>query len=156
MVAARALATLLRAALPQACTLCVALSGDALVCDACAAGMPRVVAACPRCALPSPAGQVCGACLVAPPPQASTIAAWRYEFPADRLLQAFKYRAALALAEADLGRTMQQTGWTALAGECVADVVRARQQGDAHLPGVTSLWPTVTGEWAAGGTTPAA
>ena len=89
----------LRAALPQACTLCSAASGDALVCADCTREMPRVMSACPRCALPSPAGQTCGACLVKPPPYAVTIAAWRYAFPADRLLQAFKYGARLALAE---------------------------------------------------------
>jgi ComF family protein len=60
--------------------------------------MPRVGAACPRCALPSDAAAVCVSCLAAPPPYATTIAAWRYAFPADRLLQAFKYGGQLALA----------------------------------------------------------
>jgi ComF family protein len=37
--------------------------------------------------------------VTAPPPYASTIAAWHYAFPADRLLHAFKYGAQLALAD---------------------------------------------------------
>ena len=88
-----------RGALPQACTLCLASAGDALLCDACAADMPCVGAACPRCALPSPSAQTCGRCLAQPPLHATTIAAWRYAFPADRLLHAFKYGGQLALAE---------------------------------------------------------
>jgi ComF family protein len=93
-----AFVALLRHALPQACTLCAAPSGDSLLCGACRDGMPRVGVACPRCALPSEAAVACVACVAAPPPYATTIAAWRYAFPADRLLQAFKYGGQLALA----------------------------------------------------------
>ncbi len=88
----------LRAALPQACALCAAPSGGALLCEACARDMPRIDPACPRCALPSPDGRECGTCLAKPPPFAATIAAWRYAFPADQLLQSFKYGGRLALA----------------------------------------------------------
>lgn len=101
-----------RRALPQACMLCATPSGNALLCAKCCADMPRTDVACPRCALPSAqisrasdgdgvsaSGLTCGACLARPPPFALTIAAWRYAFPADRLLQAFKYGAALALAD---------------------------------------------------------
>src|SRR4051812_22610615 len=95
----RACAAMLRRALPQACVLCAASSGDALLCRPCADAMPRVAAACPRCALSSSSGAVCGACVAGPPPYASTVAAWRYAFPADRLLHAFKYGAHLALAD---------------------------------------------------------
>ena len=91
--------TLVRNALPQVCTLCMASAGDALLCGACAADMPRVIAACPRCALPSPLALTCGRCLARPPAHEATIAAWRYAFPADRLLHAFKYDGRLALAE---------------------------------------------------------
>jgi ComF family protein len=89
----------MRRALPQACALCNAPSGNALVCVACDADMPRITDACPRCALPSRERLVCGACLAKPPPFDATIAAWRYAFPADRLLQSFKYAGMLALAE---------------------------------------------------------
>jgi len=91
--------TALQALLPQSCVLCAAASGNALVCGACGTGMPRLADACPRCALATPGNVVCGACLATPPPFDATIAAWRYAFPADRLLQAFKYGGRLALAE---------------------------------------------------------
>lgn len=94
------LAGLLRGALPQACVLCAAASRSALLCDACIDAMPRVGAACARCALPIHSGLDCRACTASPPPYAATIAAWRYSFPADRLLQALKYGAQFALANA--------------------------------------------------------
>jgi ComF family protein len=97
--AAGACAALLRRALPQACVLCTASSGDALLCTACSAAMPHVGAACPRCALPATGGATCGSCAIAPPPYATTVAAWHYAFPADRLLHAFKYGTHLALAD---------------------------------------------------------
>ena len=89
----------LQAALPQACVLCRAPSGNAMICAACDASMPALGAVCPRCALASPHGVVCGSCTATPPPLDATVAAWRYAFPADRLLQAFKYDGRLALAE---------------------------------------------------------
>jgi len=95
-----ALCATLQFALPQACVLCRSPSGNALVCAACANAMPRDACACPRCALGGVDNDaVCGACLAKPPPFDATIAAWRYAFPADRLLQAFKYAGMLALAE---------------------------------------------------------
>lgn len=115
--AVNALRGLLKSALPQACALCAAPSDDAVVCAACTVQMPRIVSACPRCARASPGNLPCGACLAKPPPYAATIAAWRYAFPADRLLHAFKYGGRLALAEP-----------LALA---LADAVRAR---NAPLP----------------------
>jgi len=41
---------------------------------------------------------VCGTCLASPPEFDATLALWLYEFPCDRLVQALKYRARLALA----------------------------------------------------------
>ena len=41
---------------------------------------------------------MCGTCLSHPPHFDGTLALWRYEFPCDRLIQALKYRARLALA----------------------------------------------------------
>ena len=90
---------LLRTSLPQCCVLCTAASGDALLCAACIGDMPRTLQACPACATPTAGGLRCGTCLAKPPPQAATVAAWRYSFPVDRLLHAFKYRGHLALAE---------------------------------------------------------
>jgi ComF family protein len=91
--------TVLRSALPQACALCHARSGNAMLCAACNAQMPKIAEACPQCALSSSGNLVCGKCLAHAPPFAATTAAWRYAFPADRLLQSFKYGGRLALAE---------------------------------------------------------
>jgi ComF family protein len=86
-------------ALPQACALCVAPAGDALVCAACDAAMPRLAQACPVCALPGTGASVCGRCLRHPPPYAATVAAFVYAFPVDRMLQQLKYGGRLAHAE---------------------------------------------------------
>jgi len=80
------------------CLLCGAESAPELLCAACAAELPALPEPCPRCALPSPAGAVCGSCLNHPPHFDATLALWHYEFPCDRLVQALKYRARLALA----------------------------------------------------------
>ncbi len=80
------------------CLLCGAESGAGLLCAPCAAELPVLPEPCPRCALPSTAGAVCGSCLNHPPHFDGTLALWRYEFPCDRLIQALKYRARLALA----------------------------------------------------------
>ena len=79
--------------------LCARASGDALLCEACAAAMPRCERTCPRCALATPDGSTCGRCLSVPPPFDAACAAWIYAFPADRLMRAFKYGGRLALAE---------------------------------------------------------
>jgi len=92
--------TLARALLGQDCVLCTAPSGDELLCAGCAADLPRVADACPQCAGPSPGGAACGTCLTHPPHFDATIAAWRYEFPVDRLVLALKFGQRLALAEA--------------------------------------------------------
>jgi ComF family protein len=80
------------------CLLCGAETGPELLCQACIAELPALARSCPRCALPSPAGAVCGSCLSHPPHFDATLALWRYEFPCDGLVQALKYRARLALA----------------------------------------------------------
>jgi len=80
------------------CLLCGAEGGPELLCPACIAELPALPESCPRCALPSPAAAVCGSCLDRPPRFDATLALWRYEFPCDRLVQALKYRARLALA----------------------------------------------------------
>ena len=95
----RPLLRLLQRSLPQACFLCAAPSGNALLCGECTTALPRIGCACPLCGLPFEAAVPCGACLARAPPFAASVAAWKYAFPADQLLQAFKYGSALALAE---------------------------------------------------------
>lgn len=82
------------------CYLCRgATDGGQLLCAPCLGDLPRLNGPrCPRCALPSPAGAMCGACLTRPPRYDATAAALEYRFPADVLVQGLKYRAELALA----------------------------------------------------------
>lgn len=87
-----------QARIGQDCTLCGAESGSELLCAACALELPALAECCPQCALPSPGGSVCGSCLLHPPHFDGTLASWPYEFPCDKLVQALKYRAQLALA----------------------------------------------------------
>jgi ComF family protein len=84
--------------LPQECVLCAATGCDEPVCVPCAASLGKLPAHCPQCAIPSPGGSICGACLAHPPWFDRTIAAWPYRFPVDRLVQALKFHARLQLA----------------------------------------------------------
>ena len=79
------------------CVLCGAPSGGARLCPGCRGDLPANGTSCPICAGPGE-GRVCGACLQDPPPYDRCIAALRYEFPADELIQALKYRGELMLA----------------------------------------------------------
>lgn len=84
--------------LAQDCLLCGAESGDNLLCPACENDLPRLATArCPRCALPTPGGEVCGRCLARLPHYDATLAVFRYGFPIDKLVQSFKYGHRLAL-----------------------------------------------------------
>jgi ComF family protein len=70
-----------------------------LLCAACDADLPRLAPVrCPRCALDSPRGELCGRCLAEAPHYDATVAALAYEFPADALVHALKFRGELALA----------------------------------------------------------
>ena len=85
--------------LPQSCVLCGTPADGEPVCGDCMAELPReAVPACKICALPLPFPGVCGRCLKAPPAYDATHAALAYAFPADRLVQALKYRQCLSLA----------------------------------------------------------
>lgn len=80
------------------CFLCRGAARE-LLCNACDADLPRLVRPlCPRCALESPGGALCGRCLAHAPAYDATHAALAYEFPADALIQALKFRGELALA----------------------------------------------------------
>lgn len=70
-----------------------------MLCERCDADLPRLMQPlCPRCALESPGGAVCGRCLAQPPRYDATVAALAYAFPADALVHALKFRNELALA----------------------------------------------------------
>src|SRR6059058_1765606 len=80
------------------CFLCRGRADD-LICADCDADLPRLdFPLCPRCALASPGGALCGRCLSASPAYDATRAALAYDFPADALVHALKFRGELALA----------------------------------------------------------
>jgi ComF family protein len=81
------------------CFLCRGRA-DGLLCGACEAELPAAPEpACPRCALASPGGSVCGRCLAHKPHYDATVSALAYDFPADVLIHALKFGGELALAD---------------------------------------------------------
>jgi ComF family protein len=76
--------------LARQCEICRGWA-NAAVCSACRSRFVPLLPRCPRCALPSPEGAVCGGCLRAPPPWSTCVAALDYAFPWDRLLSRFKF-----------------------------------------------------------------
>jgi ComF family protein len=84
-------------ALSQDCALCGVRSRDSL-CNACHRDLPdRDASVCPCCNAGSVQNQLCGACLSDPPHFDRTISAFRYAYPLDRLVQAYKFNANLNL-----------------------------------------------------------
>ena len=66
-------ADLLSALLPQTCFVCGGPAGARAVCADCFAEFPALSEAmCPVCAIASPQGQICGACLKKKPGFAAT------------------------------------------------------------------------------------
>ena len=101
--------------LAQDCLLCAAASEGDILCNACAAELPRLPEKlCPRCALPTPNGETCGHCLSKPPDFDATRAAFRYDFPLDKLIQSFKYGHRLALG-AYFGQQLSALGQPSVA-----------------------------------------
>lgn len=93
----------------QPCVLCGSMSRDGLWCNACDAALPYLDAPhCPVCALPTPAGEVCGHCLTQPPAFSRTTAVFGYAFPLDKLIQNMKYGEQLALAHAFAKKLVQR------------------------------------------------
>lgn len=85
--------------LPASCLLCGAGSGKELICSACRADLPPLPQQrCPLCADQTTHGERCGACLKDPPHFDLTLAAFRYDFPVDRVIHALKYGHQLAIA----------------------------------------------------------
>lgn len=82
----------------QPCFLCGTSSHKGLICKDCEAELPYLPETlCPVCARPSPRADVCGQCLKLPPSFDHSIAAFRYAFPMDKLIQELKYRERLIL-----------------------------------------------------------
>jgi len=85
--------------IPATCVLCGgAGTGRLDLCAGCAADLPVLRDACPRCAMPLPATGAahCGSCLRQPTVFGACVAALRYEYPVSDLLTRFKFQADLA------------------------------------------------------------
>ncbi len=80
----------------QDCALCLAPSAD-VVCPDCAGQLRAVDVCCAVCGLPLPHPGLCSACRTRAPAFDATAARFEYRFPADRLIQRFKYAGDLAL-----------------------------------------------------------
>jgi len=117
-----------------ACYLCRG-AAPALLCSACDADLPRLAGArCPRCALESPRGELCGRCLGEAPHYDATVAALAYEFPADTLVHSLKFRGELALAGL-LGDLLRQRIDSELVDHVLPvplSAARLRQRGYNH------------------------
>lgn len=83
--------------LPQACYLCGVRVTAKPLCPGCEADLPKLHTTCPQCALPTPSGEICGACLKHPPAFDRTLAVFSYAFPLDVLIQQCKYAGAISL-----------------------------------------------------------
>lgn len=122
----------------QDCQLC-GIAAQAVICADCARDLPfRAEQGCPCCGESGSAVQLCGACLAEPPHFDATVSAFRYEFPLDRLLQAYKFRANLAL--------------TAMLVDAVAaQIDRQLREGRSSLPDVIMPMPLAARRLAARG-----
>jgi ComF family protein len=89
--------------LPRLCPACgMECEPGRDLCVGCAARLPRVVHACPRCAIPyeHPGTHgICGRCQRRPPAYTRTVALYRYAPPVDHLIRLLKFRHALGLAQ---------------------------------------------------------
>lgn len=95
--------SLLQALLPACCRLCgCALTGRIDLCAACAAELPWLDDACPRCAMPLATSHAasCGHCQRQPPCFDACIAAFSYEYPVRELIGRFKFHGDLAAGRA--------------------------------------------------------
>ena len=106
---------------PHTCLLCGATAQLRPLCPGCLGELPwHTQPHCPQCATPTPAGQVCGACLKRPPAFDRTVAALAYTFPLDRLIPRLKYHGRLPIAPA--------------LGECLAQAAEPHSQPDRLIP----------------------
>ena len=92
--------TIAQNGLRQPCLLCGAGTQDSLLCGACVKDLPLLpLPLCPRCALPSGDGSICGNCLRHPPAFDRTVAVFDYRFPLDALVRHCKYGGNLAVTQ---------------------------------------------------------
>lgn len=84
--------------------LCGDTSPGSPLCSPCLNDLPWLSESrCPQCALPTANGRICGSCLKHPPAFDRTHSFLAYDFPVDKLIQAFKYGQRLEIASALAG-----------------------------------------------------
>ena len=83
----------LHALLPPRCVLCGSPATRSCLCEACKSDLPWIASQCLQCGLPLNTinDEICGQCIGNTPPFTRTLAALKYQFPADRLVQSFKF-----------------------------------------------------------------
>lgn len=102
---------ILNAVLPGSCLLCGDDSQGSLLCAPCTNDLPQLASAqCPICADQTTHGERCGACLREPPHFERTLALFRYDFPADRIVHALKYGHQLAVASWSAQKLAERLG----------------------------------------------
>lgn len=90
-----------RKQLTTPCLLCGTAALESNLCTGCRADLPWLDGnVCSCCAHPLPAPGLCGRCIAEPPHYDRVIAACRYAFPIDGLIQAYKYSGRLAAGAA--------------------------------------------------------
>ena len=84
--------------LPPRCVLCGEPCGSICICGACKTDLPRQGPHCLQCGLPvgTDKDKICGGCIQKRPPFTRTVCPLLYEFPANRLVQGFKFKRQLA------------------------------------------------------------
>jgi ComF family protein len=84
--------------LPARCLLCGLPSGATRLCDGCHRDLPFSGTQCRRCGLPlgTPEDSSCGRCIQNPPLFTRTVSPLQYLYPADHLVQVFKFNRQLA------------------------------------------------------------
>lgn len=108
-----------RKRLQTPCLFCGTPASESNICVGCRADLPWLDAnVCSSCAHPLLAPGLCGRCIAEPPHYDSVVAACRYAFPLDGLIQAYKYSGRL------------------VAGPALASLLtdRVRQRSDLIVP----------------------
>ena len=117
---------------PATCLLCGMAARTGLdACEGCIADLPLNGPACPRCAMPLPAGDICGHCLQHPPLASEAFCAFHYGWPVRELLLRFKTGGELAagrmLAEV-MARRIDTLGLVPSGGWALVPVPLARHR----------------------------
>lgn len=94
---------------PIICILCGNYTKTALsICSECSIDLPFITEACELCGIQLTTSGICGACLQTPPPYATTLAVFNYQYPIDKLISRLKFSGNLAVAHA-IGEVMART-----------------------------------------------